>query len=92
MRRRVATKIALTIAGATGGGPLPSTPPSGGVDVPEHGAPVLQLPWREKPHALSWLPIGNCRMRLPVAAKIALAIAGATGGSPGSPTPPSGCV
>ena len=29
-------------------------------------------------------------MRLPLAAKIALARAGATGGTPGSPTPPSG--
>ena len=32
--------------------------------------------------------IGSRRSRLPVAAKIALATAGATGGTPGSPTPP----
>ena len=31
---------------------------------------------------------GNFLMRFPVAAKIALHNAGATGGSPGSPTPP----
>ena len=31
--------------------------------------------------------IGSRRTRLPVAAKIALATAGATGGTPGSPTP-----
>ena len=41
-------------------------------------------------HALSWLRIGSERMRRPVAAKIALVMAGATGGTPGSPTPPSG--
>jgi len=29
-------------------------------------------------------------MRLPVAAKMALQSAGATGGTPGSPTPPNG--
>lgn len=32
-------------------------------------------------------PTGSRRMRLPVAAKMALARAGATGGTPGSPTP-----
>src|SRR5262249_40684350 len=32
--------------------------------------------------------MGNLRKRLPVTAKIALASAGATGGTPGSPTPP----
>ena len=40
--------------------------------------------------ALSWSLIGRLRMRLPVAAKIALHSAGAIGGTPGSPTPPSG--
>ncbi len=35
-------------------------------------------------------PIGNCRIRLPLAAKIALQIAGAIGGVPGSPIPPGG--
>ena len=40
--------------------------------------------------ALSWPLIGRLRMRLPVAAKIALHSAGAIGGTPGSPTPPSG--
>ena len=39
---------------------------------------------------LSWSPIGSRRIRLPVAAKIALHSAGAIGGTPGSPTPPSG--
>jgi hypothetical protein len=34
--------------------------------------------------------IGSARMRLPVAAKIALQIAGAIAGTPGSPTPPGG--
>ena len=35
-------------------------------------------------------PIGSWRMRLPVAAKIALQSAGANGGTPGSPTPLDG--
>jgi hypothetical protein len=34
--------------------------------------------------------IGRSRMRLPVAAKIALVNAGVNGGTPGSPTPPGG--
>ncbi len=34
--------------------------------------------------------IGSERIRLPVAAKIALHSAGAMGGKPGSPTPPNG--
>ena len=38
----------------------------------------------------SWSPIGSRRMRLPVAAKMALHSAGAKGGSPGSPTPLDG--
>ncbi len=38
----------------------------------------------------SWCLSGSDRMRLPVAAKIALHSAGANGGSPGSPTPPGG--
>src|SRR5258706_14110494 len=38
----------------------------------------------------SWSAIGRLRMRLPVAAKIALHRAGAIGGTPGSPAPPSG--
>jgi hypothetical protein len=33
-------------------------------------------------------PSGRERMRLPLAAKIAFMTAGATGGTPGSPTPP----
>lgn len=33
---------------------------------------------------------GMARLRAPVAAKIAFATAGATGGTPGSPTPPMG--
>ena len=39
---------------------------------------------------MSWAPIGRARMRLPVAAKIALHRAGAKGGTPGSPTPLAG--
>jgi hypothetical protein len=35
---------------------------------------------------------GNARIRFPVAAKIALQIAGAIGGTPGSPTPPGGAL
>ena len=38
-------------------------------------------------HAGSRFPSGSSRRRSPVAAKIALAMAGATGGTPGSPTP-----
>ena len=41
-------------------------------------------------YASSCLPIGSARMRLPVAAKIALISAGANGGTPGSPTPLGG--
>src|SRR3989442_12735391 len=41
---------------------------------------------------MSWSRIGRRRMRLPVAAKIALHNAGAIGGTPGSPTPPSGAL
>lgn len=36
--------------------------------------------------------IGKFRSRAPVAAKTAFATAGATGGTPGSPMPPSGCL
>ena len=36
--------------------------------------------------------IGSFRTRIPVAAKTALATAGASGGSPGSPTPPGVAV
>jgi hypothetical protein len=35
-----------------------------------------------------WFLIGSARTRMPVAAKIALATAGATGGTHGSPSPP----
>src|SRR5205823_14628056 len=38
----------------------------------------------------SCLPIGNARMRLPVAAKMAFIKAGANGGRPGSPAPLGG--
>ena len=41
-------------------------------------------------YAVSWPLIGSRRMRLPVAAKIALHSAGAIGDTPGSPAPPSG--
>jgi hypothetical protein len=41
-------------------------------------------------YASNCLPIGSARMRLPVAAKIALISAGANGGTPGSPTPLGG--
>src|SRR3981189_3951817 len=37
-----------------------------------------------------WSAMGRRRIRLPVAAKIALPSAGAIGGTPGSPTPPGG--
>ena len=40
---------------------------------------------------VTFAPIGMLRRRLPVAAKTALASAGANGGRPGSPTPPA-CV
>src|SRR5712691_9476236 len=39
-------------------------------------------------HTASVIRMGNLRIRLPVAAKIAFAIAGAAQGTPGSPTPP----
>ncbi len=50
------------------------------------GAPPVTRPVQ----LASWLPIGSRRIRLPVAAKIALHKAGAKGGSPGSPTPLDG--
>jgi hypothetical protein len=43
-------------------------------------------------HHASWSPIGSLRMRLPVAAKMALHSAGANGGTPGSPTPLGGTL
>ena len=46
--------------------------------------------WVIRPHVSSCLPIGKFRMRLPVAAKMAFASAGANGGRPGSPTPLGG--
>ena len=51
-----------------------------------HGAPVPpNQAGRRRPR-------GSSRRRSPVAAKIALATAGATGGTPGSPTPAGGAV
>ena len=50
----------------------------------------LSAQMTEARQALSWSPIGRLRMRLPVAAKIALHSAGAKGGTPGSPTPADG--
>ena len=41
---------------------------------------------------LSWSPTGRLRIRLPLAAKIALQSAAPMGGTPGSPTPPGGAV
>jgi hypothetical protein len=41
---------------------------------------------------LSWSFIGNSRMRLPVAAKMALQNAAIKGGTPGSPTPAGGAL
>ena len=48
-----------------------------------HAAPCGQAPPER-----SVSRIGNWRMRLPLAAKIALGTAGDTGAAPGSPTPP----
>ena len=45
-------------------------------------------PGVKRPQAFSWSPTGRLRIRWPVAAKIALQSAGATGGTPGSPMPP----
>jgi hypothetical protein len=42
---------------------------------------------RTRRYAGTLVPIGNVRTTLPVAAKMALATAGAMGGTPGSPTP-----
>src|ERR1700736_1343598 len=59
-------------------------------------SPHFTVPGRRKlrpgavSQAASWSPIGRRRMRLPVAAKMALHSAGAKGGSPGSPTPLDG--
>lgn len=53
-----------------------------------HAAPGV-VGKRDYDSLISALRIGSCRMRFPVAAKIALVTAGAIGGVPGSPTPPS---
>ena len=55
--------------------------------------PGLRSPYAEpRPYAplpvRSWPLIGSDRIRLPVAAKMALRRAGAIGGVPGSPMPP----
>src|SRR5215469_3156790 len=59
-----------------------------------NGSPrVMQLAVKltDGTHTLSFsLVIGNRRIRLPVAAKIAFATAGATGGTAVSPNPPGG--
>src|SRR5688572_29989570 len=68
-----------------GGTPHPNLPPQGGKGIVLYGtgsAIATQV--------ASWLRIGRVRMRLPVALKMALVRAGAIGGTPGSPTPPSG--
>ena len=48
--------------------------------------------WRRQLALSSAGSTGSARMRLPFAAKIALQIAGAIGGTPGSPTPPGGAL
>lgn len=55
-------------------------------------APACQAgAWRVRQVAAASCPAsGNCRMRLPVAAAMAFISAGATTGTPGSPTPPKG--
>ena len=50
------------------------------------------MPPNVPPYVSSCLPIGNARIRLPVAAKMALIKAGANGGTPGSPTPLGGVL
>src|SRR5260370_37821413 len=60
---------------------------------PLPGGGVLELRKPRLRHfcqAANWSPIGRRRIRLPVAAEIALHSAGAKGGSPGSPTPLDG--
>ena len=46
--------------------------------------------WAARVYASLVLRIGSWRIRLPVAAKMALQMAGAIGGTPGSPTPAGG--
>src|SRR5262249_46471262 len=59
--------------------------------TPPQPSPFKERRWRKlRPYVASWSAIGRRRMRLPVAAKIALHSAGAKGGKPGSPTPPDG--
>ncbi|MGF6311618.1 hypothetical protein ABIB82_005719 [Bradyrhizobium sp. i1.8.4] len=57
---------------------------------PQAGEGTLFHSGYYRPQVSSCLPIGSARMRLPVAAKIALISAGANGGTPGSPTPLGG--
>jgi hypothetical protein len=52
---------------------------------PSHPRPQTRTTTHARLSISCW--IGNDRMRLPVAAKIALHTAGAIGGTPGSPTP-----
>jgi hypothetical protein len=48
---------------------------------------IDEIQIRFPPHTASLMRIGSLRMRLPLAAKMAFATAGAAGGTPGSPTP-----
>lgn len=57
-------------------------------DWREQGAPSSDGEQRRQPPG--YRRKGNDRSRAPVAAKTAFATAGATGGTPGSPTPPGG--
>jgi hypothetical protein len=62
-------------------------------DAADRGQPLhLARAWTTARPWHQSLRIGNDRMRSPVAAKYALAKAGATGGTGGSPTPPGGSV
>ncbi len=74
--------------------PLPAATLAGAKSKPGLESPRVPAAFARRYGAsrtyASWLPIGSRRMRLPVAAKMALHSAGANGGMPGSPTPLAG--
>ena len=58
---------------------------------PHGGAGSLDVSYRQLIFSSAG-STGSARMRFPTAAKIPLQIAGAIGGTPGSPTPPGGAL
>src|SRR5689334_8223158 len=79
--------LRFAVQGKTDGhGVLPTSRP-----ISYNNTGVVENPKKSvQPGRRSAARIGSRRMRFPVAAKMALATAGAAGGTPGSPQPPGG--